>query len=140
MKKAPHEEGLGLLNTNFTDSGYSWPLLSQRFSMRALKVERVPVFFELRAFGEKPEIALITPPKAMRNPRIPIGVTLETRPPNKVERPSRTRPPATKMRFRAGETGAADRAETRRGSSVKRAASISSSKRFSRSESGTGSQ
>jgi hypothetical protein len=44
------------------------------------------------------------------------------------------------MRLRAGDTGPAESAETRRGSSVKRAASISSSRRFSRSDNGTGSQ
>jgi hypothetical protein len=87
------------------------------------------------------EIAVITPPKANRNPRIPIGVTCEMRPPNKVIRPRMISPPATMMRLLDGETGAFDeRAETRRGSSVKRAASISSRRRFSRSDSGTAPQ
>jgi hypothetical protein len=45
------------------------------------------------------------------------------------------------MRLREGDTGAFEvRAETRRGSSVKRAASISSRRRFSRSDSGTAPQ
>lgn len=137
MKKAPHMEGLeAVLLVNYC----SWPRLSQRFSMRALMFERVRAFFGPRAFGVKLEITLITPLSAMRNPRIPMGVTFETRPPNKVARPSSTSPPPIRMRLRAGDTGPAESAETRRGSSVKRAASISSSRRFSRSDNGTGSQ
>lgn len=138
MKKAPHMEGLSCcVTTNYC----SWPLPSQRFSMRSLIVERVRRFFAalLPARGVKLEIALITPLKAIRNPRIPIGVTCDTRPANNVTRPKRTRPAPIMMRLRLGKDGPAESAETRRGSSVKRAASISSSKRFSRSESGTAS-
>jgi hypothetical protein len=83
---------------------------------------------------------VITPLRAMMKPRTPIGVICEIRPPNKVANPRSNSPAPAIMRFRDGETGVAERAETRRGSSVKRAASISSSRRFSRSDSGTGSQ
>jgi hypothetical protein len=97
-----------------------------------------------RAIGEideNDEIAVITPLRAMTKPRIPIGVTWEIKPPKRVIKPSSTSPAATMMRFREGETGAFDeRAETRRGSSVKRAASISSKRRFSRSDNGIGPQ
>ena len=110
--------------------------------MRSLKDERERGF--LAAFiderGLKLEIALITPLSAIKNPRIPMGVTFETRPPNNVTRPNRTRPAPSMMRFREGDDEPAESAETRRGSSVKSAASISSSKRFSRSDSSTGSQ
>jgi hypothetical protein len=122
--------------------GYSCPLLSQRFSIRSLIDERERGFLValLPARGVKLEIALITPLSAIKNPRIPMGVICETRPPNNVATPNRTRPAPTMMRLRLGDVGPAESAETRRGSSVKRAASISSSKRFSRSESGTCSQ
>jgi hypothetical protein len=45
-----------------------------------------------------------------------------------------------KILFFEGVSGDADNADTRRGSSVKRAASISSRRRFSRSDSGTRSE
>ena len=83
---------------------------------------------------------MITPLRAMMKPRIPIGVTCAINPPKRVTKPRRTSPAPAMMRFREGETGVAESAETRRGSSVKRAASISSSRRFSRSDNGTGSQ
>jgi hypothetical protein len=110
--------------------------------MRSLKDERERGFFAalIDERGLKLEMALITPLRAIRNPRIPMGVTFETRPPNNVTRPNTTRLAPIMMRLRDGATAFAERAETRRGSSVKRAASISSSKRFSRSESSTGSQ
>jgi hypothetical protein len=41
------------------------------------------------------------------------------------------------IRFLEGDNGDAESADTRRGSSVNRAASISSRRRFSRSDSGT---
>ena len=90
--------------------------------MRSLRDERERGF--LAAFtlepGVKLEIALMTPLRAIKNPRIPMGVTFEIRPPNKVTRPRRTRPAPTMMRLRDGIPGLAERAETRRGSSVKR--------------------
>ena len=86
--------------------------------MRSLRDERERGF--LTAFtperGAKLEIALITPVSAIRNPRIPMGVTFEIRPPNNVTRPNRTRPAPIMMRFRDGEAGPAESAETRRGS------------------------
>jgi hypothetical protein len=90
-----------------------------------------------RTGAEIDEIAVITPLKAMTNPRIPIGVTCEIKPANRVIRPKSRSPAPAITRFRDGEMGAFDEsAETRRGSSVKRAASISSKRRFSRSDKG----
>ena len=139
MKKAPHMEGL----ERYLGMDYcSWPLLSQRFSMRSLKDERERGFFAALVLegALKLEIALITPPRAMMKPKTPITGIFDPTPPINVASPRRTSTALNMMRWRLGEDGLAESAETRRGSSVKRAASISSSKRFSRSDSGTGSQ
>ena len=110
---------------------------SQRCSRRALKGVRDEAFRGPRTGAEIDEITMITPLKAMTNPRIPIGVTCEIRPAKRVIKPNSRSPTPARTRFRDGETGAFDEsAETRRGSSVKRAASISSKRRFSRSDKG----
>jgi hypothetical protein len=46
-----------------------------------------------RTGAEIDEIAVITPLKAMTNPRIPIGVTCEIKPANRVIRPKSRSPP-----------------------------------------------
>ena len=110
---------------------------SQRCSRRALSDEREDDLRGPRTGAEIDEIAVMTPLRAKRNPRIPIGVTCEIKPAKRVISPKRMSPAPTMMRLRDGETGAfEERAETRRGSSVKRAASISSKRRFSRSDKG----
>ncbi len=87
--------------------------------------------------AEKLEITVMTPVKAMRNPTIPTGAVLLMTPANTVTNPSSKRAAPLIIRFLEGVSGDAESADTRRGSSVKRAASISSRRRFSRSDSGT---
>jgi hypothetical protein len=80
---------------------------------------------------------VITPLKAIRNPTIPIGAFLLITPANTVTKPRISRAAPLRILFFEGVSGDADNADTSRGSSVKRAASISSRRRFSRSDSGT---
>ena len=87
--------------------------------------------------AEKLEITVITPVNAMRKPTIPIGAFLLITPAKTVIKPRSKRAAPLKILFFEGVSGDADSADTRRGSSVKRAASISSRRRFSRSDSGT---
>ena len=87
--------------------------------------------------AEKLEITVITPVKAIINPTIPRGAVLLMTPANTVTNPSSKRAAPLIIRFLEGVSGDAESADTRRGSSVKRAASISSRRRFSRSDSGT---
>ncbi|MEY3635837.1 MAG: hypothetical protein RL147_266 [Actinomycetota bacterium] len=119
---------------------------SQRLSMRSRSFE---VFLDLPGLleffenaltppvAEKLEITLITPVRAMRNPTIPMGAFLVITPAKTVTNPKIRRAAPLKIRFFEGVSGEADNADTSRGSSVKRAASISSRSRFSRSDSGT---
>jgi hypothetical protein len=87
--------------------------------------------------AEKLEITVMTPVKAMIKPTIPIGAVLLIIPANTVTNPRSKRATPLIIRFLEGVSGDAESADTRRGSSVKRAASISSRRRFSRSDSGT---
>jgi len=108
--------------------------------MRELKFDPDRLFLGAQFLGARDEIPLMTPPRAITKPRIPMGVICDTNPPNNVATPRSTSPAPINRRFREGEIGFADSAETKRGSSVKRAASISSRRRFSRSDNGTGSE
>jgi len=119
---------------------------SQRLSMRSRNFDVFlevfgPLEFLDRDFtlpeAEKLEITVITPVKAMRKPTMPMGAVLLITPANTVTNPTSKRATPLIIRFLEGDSGDAESADTRRGSSVKRAASISSRRRFSRSDSDT---
>ena len=144
----PSEEQVRPLRSRraFSHSPYWLLRSSQRLSMRSRSFE---LFFSLVPpldlfenalavpTAEKLEITVITPLSAMRKPTIPMGAFLLMTPAKTVTNPRIRRAAPLRILFFEGVSGDADNAETSRGSSVKRAASISSRRRFSRSDSGT---